>query len=102
MYMPRSKPIENINNSLNILRVSFQYVPRFQQQNYIQEFSETSFSGCIAVFCEPQKWSKFGYEDSLLSDHDHFQNDNDHSTVVLQIRSSKSKSDIFKDPVFLS
>jgi len=40
------------------------------KQDYIQEFSEKCFSGCIAVFCEPQKWGKFGYEDSLLSDHD--------------------------------
>ena len=40
------------------------------KQEYIQEFSEKSFSGCIAVFCEPQKWGKYGYEDSLLSDHD--------------------------------
>ena len=68
MYMPRNKPIRDIKNSLNIL--SFFFVPRFQQQNYIQEFLEKSFSGCIAVFCEPQKWGKFGYEDSLLSDHD--------------------------------
>ena len=40
------------------------------KQEYIQEFSEKSFSGCIAVFCEPQKWGKYGYEDALLTDHD--------------------------------
>jgi len=56
-------------------RLRFQKGEKFStfkafKQEYIQEFSEKSFSGCIAVFCEPQKWGKFGYEDALLSDHD--------------------------------
>ena len=25
-----------------------------------------SFAGCIAVFCEPQKWMKFGYEEKIM------------------------------------
>jgi len=56
-------------------RLRFQKGEKFStfrafKQEYIQEFSEKSFSGCIAVFCEPQKWGKYGYEDALLSDHD--------------------------------
>ena len=39
------------------------------KQYYHEEFPE-SFSGCIAVFCNPHNWCKFGYEDAILSDDD--------------------------------
>ena len=40
------------------------------KQHYNQEFPK-SFSGCVAVFCEPKKWGMYGYENAILdTDHD--------------------------------
>ena len=54
------------------LHVKEKYFPSFKafKQQYIKEFPEKSFSGCIAVFCEPSKWGRFGYEDAVKSDPD--------------------------------
>ena len=47
-------------------QMKFQNFQAFRQY-YAEEFPEC-FLGCIAVFCEPLKWCKFGYEDAVLSD----------------------------------
>ena len=54
----------------------FQKLPRTAYSSFedfkIKHYKEfpMSFSGCIAVFCEPSKWMKFGFEDKIMNDLD--------------------------------